>query len=148
MGNYRHGKRYSRIYNIWRSMRQRCKNPNSVNYKNYGEKGIAVCDEWNDFENFYNWAMENGYQEELTIDRIDVNGNYTPSNCRWISYKQQANNKTNNRLIEFQGEIHTLGEWASITKIKLPTIWARLKYGWSVEKALTIPPKKKTGRTV
>ena len=137
MSNYRHGKRHSRIYNIWRSMRQRCTNPNCINYKNYGGKGICVCNEWNDFTNFYTWAMANGYKDDLTIDRVDVNGNYEPSNCRWISYKQQANNKTNNRLIEFQGESRTLGEWASITGIKLGTIWNRLNLGWSVERALT-----------
>ena len=137
MSNFRHGKRHSRIYNIWRSMKQRCTNENCINYKNYGGKGISVCNEWNDFKNFYDWAMESGYADNLTIDRIDVKGNYTPHNCRWVSYKQQANNKTNNRYIEFQGEKHTLGEWSSITGIKLATIWNRLKMGWSVERALT-----------
>lgn len=137
-GNYRHGMRHTRIYNIWRSMRQRCSNPNCINYHNYGGKGISVCDEWNNsFEAFYEWARLTGYEEDLTIDRKDVKGNYEPSNCKWSSYKQQANNKTNNKLLEFQGEIHTLGEWASITGIKLSTIWARLNRGWSVEKTLT-----------
>ena len=137
-GNYRHGMRHTRIYNIWRSMRQRCSNPNCINYHNYGGKGISVCDEWNSsFEAFYEWARLTGYEEDLTIDRKDVKGNYEPSNCKWSSYKQQANNKTNNKLLAFQGEIHTLGEWASITGIKLSTIWARLNRGWSVEKTLT-----------
>lgn len=133
----KHGMRHTRLYNIWRSMRQRCSNPNCINYHNYGGKGIKVCDEWNKFEIFYEWAMANGYTEELTIDRIDVNGNYEPSNCKWSSYKEQANNKTNNRQIEFNGESHTLGEWSAIKGIKLATIWNRLKCGWSVEEALT-----------
>lgn len=118
-------------------MRQRCTNENCINYKNYGGKGICVCDEWNDFENFYNWAISNGYEEHLTIDRISSNGDYTPHNCRWVTQKEQQNNRTNNRLIEFCGEIHTLGEWSSITGIRYETIWRRLKYGWSVEQALT-----------
>lgn len=137
-GNYRHGMRYTRIYNIWKSMQQRCKNPNSINYKNYGAKGVLVCKEWSDnFEAFRDWAMANGYNDNLTIDRINVNGNYEPENCRWVSYKEQANNKSNNRLVEFKGEIHTLGEWSSITGVKLSTIWARLQRGWSIEKTLT-----------
>ena len=140
-GNYRHGMRHTRIYNIWRTMRQRCSNPNCINYHNYGGKGIVVCDEWDkSFEVFYEWAMANGYEDGLTIDRINSNGNYEPSNCRWASYKQQANNKTSNRLVEFNGEVHTLGEWASITGIRLATIWNRLKLGWSIEDALTIKP--------
>ena len=137
-GNYKHGMRYTRIYSIWRSMRQRCGNPNCKNFRNYGGRGIAVCAEWQgSFQSFCDWAMANGYKEHLTIDRIDVNGNYEPSNCRWVSYTKQANNKTNNRLLEFQGDQHTLGEWAEITGIRLATIWARLNSGWSIEKTLT-----------
>lgn len=136
--NYKHGMRHTRIYNIWKSMRQRCSNPKCINYHNYGGKGVIVCDEWNNsFATFYTWATSNGYEDGLTIDRKDVKGNYEPSNCRWISYKEQANNKSNNTHIEFQGETHTLGEWASITGIKLATIWARLNSGWSVERTLT-----------
>ena len=75
-GNYKHGMRHTRIYNIWRSMRQRCSNPKCINYKNYGGKGVQVCPEWEDFQTFYDWAMSNGYTDKLTIDRLDASGNY------------------------------------------------------------------------
>lgn len=137
-GNYKHGMRHTRIYIIWRAMRQRCNNPHTINYKNYGGKGVRVCDEWNnDFMSFYNWSVENGYNDTLTIDRINASGNYEPSNCRWITQKEQQNNRTNNHRILFNGELHTMAEWSDITGIKKATIGARLKKGWSVERALT-----------
>lgn len=145
-GNYKHGMRYTRIYDIWRAMRQRCQNPNCINYHNYGGKGIRVCEEWDkNFQTFYEWANQNGYEDHLTIDRIDVNGNYCPENCRWSSYKNQANNKSNNRYLEYNGELHTLGEWSEITGIKLATIWARMKRGWTVCETVTIPVGEKKG---
>lgn len=97
-----HGKTNSRLYNVWNCMKQRCGNPNNHNYKEYGERGISVCDEWKcNFEAFEKWSLENGYNPnakrgECTIDRIDVNGNYEPSNCRWVSMKVQSKNKRNN----------------------------------------------------
>lgn len=140
-GNYKHGMRHTRLYNIWRSMNQRCYNTNTINYERYGGRGIRVCDEWrHDFVAFRDWAVANGYTDNLTIDRKDANGNYNPSNCQWATYKEQANNKRSNRLLELHGVSHTLGEWASITGIKLATIWARLNKGWSVEEALTVEP--------
>jgi hypothetical protein len=85
---------HSRIYQTWCDMKRRCFNTNCKNYRYYGLKGITVCDEWkNDFKVFYDWAMSNGYTDELTIDRIDVNGNYEPNNCRWITIQEQQNNK-------------------------------------------------------
>lgn len=91
-----HGLENTRVYNIWNNMNYRCYNAKSNNYKYYGSRGITVCDEWrNSVKAFYDWAMSNGYSDDLTLDRIDVNGNYEPSNCRWVTMKVQNNNKRN-----------------------------------------------------
>lgn len=121
-------------------MKTRCYNPNYDKYKYYGGKGIKVCDEW--LESWYafeDWAMENGYNDSLTLDRIDPEGNYSPENCRWISMKEQANNRTSNRMIEYNGETKSLQQWADILGIKAHTLSQRLDTGWSVEDAMTTP---------
>ena len=98
-----------------------------------------MCDKWkNDFQAFFDWAMANGYRDNLTIDRIDVNGNYEPSNCRWATWRSQQNNRGNNHLIEFNGQVHTMAEWARLSGIPYQTLVSRINiYGWSVERALT-----------
>ena len=132
-----HGQSDTRLYHIWRTMKARCDDPNSVKFNRYGARGISICKEWYDFANFYKWAMENGYKDILSIDRIDNNGNYEPSNCRWATAIQQANNTSANVLLEFCGEVKTEAEWAREVGIRLSVISKRLKRGWSVEDALT-----------
>lgn len=103
--NTKHGKKGTRIYNIWYGMKQRCSYKKDSSYQYYGGRGIVVCDKWlHNFQAFYDWAMKNGYQDNLTIDRIDVNGNYEPSNCRWADYKTQNNNRSNNIYINVNDE--------------------------------------------
>lgn len=122
-----HGKAHTRLYGIYNKMKCRCYNQNNPAYKNYGNRGIKICKEWKqDFENFYNWSMNNGYKEGLSIDRIDNNGNYEPNNCRWVTDKEQANNKRNNHYITYNNETHTLTEWAQMLKISPSTIYRRI----------------------
>lgn len=136
--NLRHGMCNDRIYNIHQKMISRCYKTNEKSYKHYGGRGIEVCDEWrNSFILFADWARNNGYKDNLTLDRIDVNGDYTPENCRWVDIKTQQNNRRNNHVIPFHGEIHTISEWGEITGIGQANISARLKLGWEAEKALT-----------
>lgn len=132
----------TRIYNIWKGMRKRCNNPNSSNYYLYGGRGIKVCKEWNKFLPFYSWSMQNGYAENLSIDRINNNGNYEPSNCRWVDRKQQNNNTRQNVFITYNGKTLTLSQWAKIYNINRQTLKYRLSKHWSVEKALTTPVKR------
>ena len=96
--NTTHGKRYTRLYTVWRDMKLRCQNPKNKSYQGYGGRGICVCPAWQDFDNFFTWAMTAGYNPEApfgacTLDRIDVNGDYEPSNCRWVDMKVQASNR-------------------------------------------------------
>lgn len=93
----KHNLSNTRIYRIWKDMLRRCNNPNRINYKDYGGRGIKVCDEWKDFINFYDWSMNNGYEEHLSIERVDVNGNYEPDNCEWITNQQQKSNTRKQR---------------------------------------------------
>lgn len=134
-----HGCYKTKLYQTYRNMIQRCENPHNTDYRYYGGRGIGVCSEWrNNFESFQKWAYENGYDPNLSIDRIDVNGNYKPSNCRWVDNSIQANNKRNNRWITYNGRTLTITKWAEICGLSLSTLRHRLvDLGWSVEKALT-----------
>lgn len=140
--NKTHGKTNTRLFHIWQSMRARCSNPSNKSYHRYGGRGIRVCEEWEkDFVSFYNWAMDNGYQEELTLDREDNSGNYEPSNCKWATPREQANNTRRNVYIEYNGETHTMKEWSRIIGMNYGTLQKRIKLGWTIEKALTEPVK-------
>lgn len=130
-------KNTERLYGIWQGMLNRCRNPNRERYSRYGGRGIVVCDEWKDFSVFQEWALSNGYEEKLSIDRINPDGDYCPSNCRWVDEKTQANNKTTNHIIEVNGERHNISEWSNITGIKKGTIQSRLIRGWTPERAIS-----------
>lgn len=139
-----HGARHTRLYTIWNDMRLRCNKKNNKSYKNYGLRGISVCNEWNvSFKNFQKWALENGYQENLTIDRIDVNGNYCPENCRWTSVKEQNNNRRTNVYVTVNGKTLTIAQWSEVNNIPYLTIQMRRKRGWSNEDSVSIPVRKK-----
>ncbi len=134
----------SRLYNIWVNMRQRCKADGKPYHDNWGNRGIKVCPEWNEYKVFEEWALGTGYKDSLTIDRIDVNGNYEPSNCRWATYKEQANNKRNNRIITINGESKSLKQWCDcIGNVTPETVYRRMKNeGWDIVTALYHPTQK------
>lgn len=140
-----HGKYKTRLYRIWNNMKDRCYNEKCAEYYCYGGRGIKVCDEWlHDFIAFYNWSMDNGYRDDLTIDRKDVNGNYCPENCRWATLKDQLNNTSRNHRITYNGETHTMAEWAEITGINYKTICSRIcDRKWDEIRAITTPPETK-----
>lgn len=115
----------------------RCNNPKNDAYVWYGGRGISVCVEWEDYLTFRDWALKNGYSDELSIDRIDVNGDYCPQNCKWSTFIDQCNNRRSNRFLEFNGETLSISQWGRKLGIRPQTINSRLRMGWSVEKALT-----------
>lgn len=143
----KHGLHEKRLYGVWKSMKSRCLNPRMTSYKNYGGRGITVCDEWRDnFQAFYNWAMANGYDPNAplggcTIDRIDVNGNYCPENCRFVSMKVQSVNQRRTQKCTYNGEELSVCELAEKYKINVKTLVSRLDRGWSIEKAIETPAR-------
>ena len=135
----------------WRLTRikSRCYNKNNPRYKDYGGRGITICDEWlNDFMNFYNWAMTNGYKENLTIDRIDVNGNYEPNNCRWVTPKIQSNNKRNNIIVKYNNEKMTLKQWSELLNLNYKMVYFNYKRGIKLEDIPITIEKNKINRSV
>lgn len=144
-----HGKTDTRLYFIWRNMLTRCYNSNFRDYKHYGGRGITVCDEWKeDFQTFYEWSVANGYDASaergnFTIDRIDVNGNYEPTNCRWVDIKAQQSNRRNTLMIEYKGVTKPATEWAKEKEIPYKTLHHRMHVlGWDAERALNEPSQQ------
>ena len=126
----------TRVYKIWSNMIQRCTNEKNTHFSYYGGKGIKICEEWKSSKNFVKWSYENGYQEHLTIDRINSNGNYEPSNCRWITRKEQSQNLKNNRNIEIKGVCKSVSQWAEYSGINKNTLTKRLNNGWNNDELL------------
>lgn len=143
----KHGKSHTRIHGIWIGMRQRCNNPNYIEFDNYGGRGIRVCNEWDcSFESFYDWAINNEYSDKLTIDRIDVNGNYEPSNCRWATLKEQANNKRDTLYLTYNGETLPFETMCKKYHVNYHTAYIRFKKGWSADDILFNKPWKHHSR--
>lgn len=147
---FKHGGRKTRLYKIWCGIKDRCKNKNRDCYKNYGGRGITICNEWeNDFSVFQNWALNHGYKQDLSIDRIDNNKGYTPENCRWTTNIEQQNNKRNNILINFCGRTQTLKAWCTELNLKYHAIYLRIcRYKWSIEKAFMTPIRSTANETL
>lgn len=136
----KHGMYDSRIYRIWSLMKERCYNPRRSEYSYYGGRNISVCQDWMDSSKFIEWALNNGYSDELTLDRIDNNGNYCPENCQWVNRKMQQNNRRNNRYITYNGETKTVTQWAESNGMTYYQLIKRIdKLKWSFERAISEP---------
>ena len=134
----RHGLRYTRIYRTWDGIIQRCYNKSCFAYKDYGERGIVICGEWrHDIKAFYAWAINNGYKETLTIERIDNDGNYCPDNCKWIPQSEQPKNQRKSVRLTCAGQTRTAAEWSRELDMPSSTICTRKRKGWSDEQALS-----------
>ena len=133
----KHGMSNTKLFSVFNTMKSRCFNKNCYEYDIYGGRGISICSEWlNDSSSFFRWALDNGYSEGLSIDRIDTNGDYCPENCRWVDSFTQANNTRKNIYITYDGETNTLKEWSRILGINYGTLYNRcVKQKWSLDKA-------------
>lgn len=136
--NTTHGLSKSKLHRVWANMKDRCENEFSKPFPHYGGRGIKVCEKWHDFMSFYEWAMSNGYTDGLSIDRINVDGDYEPSNCRWATQKEQNNNKTDNVFLSLGDKTHTISEWSEILGIKASTLRSRRRKGLSDEEVLSV----------
>lgn len=140
----KHGESHTRLHREWRKIKQRCTNKNNTRWSDYGGRGICVCQEWMDsYEAFRDWALANGYRDDLTIERRDVNGNYCPENCCWATNQEQQHNRRNNHYITYNGETHTITEWARIYNMSENGLVHRILRGWEIERALTTPMQKR-----
>lgn len=136
--NKTHGQSNTRLYQTWQNMRERCYSTKNKVYDYYGGRGIGVCDDWRyNFSSFYEWAMQNGYNDKLTIDRIDVNKGYSPDNCQWVTMKQQCRNKRNNLYLDYNGESISMAELAERTGMNYSTLQDRIRRGFNLEKSLS-----------
>lgn len=144
--SYKHGGEGTVLYSIWRGMKSRCANKNTENYKTYGGRGISVCDEWDgNFQPFKQWAESHGYEKGLQIDRIDVNGNYCPENCRWVTPKINGNNRRDNVVLTAFGEQKTMKNWSEDSRcvVSYSTLRSRISVKkWPAFEAITTPTRK------
>lgn len=133
-----------KLHSVWADMKRRCKNPSRENYPHYGGRGITVCPEWEDFNNFYEWAIANGYSQGLSLDRIDNNGNYEPANCKWSTVKEQNDNRSCTVKFTYNGETRTLTEWSELYGLKYGLLYDRIfREGLSFEEAIHKPYEKR-----
>ena len=138
-----HGMTGTRLFKTWQDMKSRCLRNSNKDFLLYGGRGIEICDEWLEFSNFMEWALKNGYTDKMEIDRINVNGNYNPDNCRFSTRKEQCNNKRNNKYLTFRGKTQSLKYWCEELSMSYTTVRARLNIlGWSVDRALSTPTKE------
>ena len=138
-----HHAKNTRLYGEWRGMRRRCSASTGEKYENYGKRGITVCAEWaNSFEAFRDWALANGYRDDLTLDREDNDGPYCPENCRWVTMEVQNNNRRINHFITYQNQTRTLAQWAKLAGLHPDTLRGRLERGWDTERALTTKARR------
>lgn len=139
---------HKKIYSHWKSMRRRCNSKTFSRYKDYGGRGIKICKEWENFENFYKWAIKNGFditkkQINQSLDRINNNGNYEPNNCRWTNIKIQNRNQRSNCLITYNNQTHCVSEWAELYNINVKTLRTRMSKGWNIDRCLNQPIKRR-----
>lgn len=138
-----HSDTHTKLYRIWAAMKSRCNNPSNTCYPYYGAKGVTYSEEWEKYEPFKEWAMNNGYKKGLSIDRIDNSKGYYPENCRWVTLSEQANNKTTNVMVTLNGETHTFTEWCRILGINIAKARSRYeKYGWTIEETFELVERK------
>jgi hypothetical protein len=138
------------LYAVWNTMLARCENEKHNRYHRYGGRGISVCDQWHDYSEFRRWASKSGYKKGLQIDRINTDGDYCPRNCRWTTSKQNNRNRSNNRMVTYEGVTKSLAEWADDRRCAVPykVLWERLQDGWEFQRALTSGQRRKNGYRV